>query len=378
MLGRDVWIDLGIAAAVAGVAVSDLAGGGLHPAGAWAAGAAVTAVALTVRRRWPLPVLLAVIGAFLAASFAEAAEDPAYPFIAAVVATYSVGAYSTWRPAVAGLALVLGYFAIGSAADGNTSLGDVLFLDFFLLGAWVLGRALTGRTRYATALEHHAEQLEAEREHQAAAAVALERARIARELHDVIAHGVSLMVLQAGGVRRRLGDEQGREREALEAVEGTGREALGELHLLLGVLREDPEAPGPDEPAPGLGRLGALVESVRAAGLDVALALEGEPRPLPRALDVTAYRILQEALTNVVKHAHAGHVDVRVRYGRRRIELEVADDGDGSSGNGAGGGHGLVGMRERAALFGGELDTGPQPGGGYRVTARLPAEAGAA
>jgi signal transduction histidine kinase len=273
--------------------------------------------------------------------------------------------------------VAIAYFAIGSAVDGDTPIGDVAFIGFFVLTAWVLGRALRGRTRYASALEAHAERLEVDRDAAARAAVTLERARIARELHDVIAHSISVMVLQAGGVRRRLGDGQAREQDALGAVESTGREALGELRLLLGMLRAGDEAAEPSEPQPGLARLDELVASVRAAGLDVTVDVEGELEALPRALDLSAYRIVQEALTNVLKHAGAGHAHVRVRHGRRRLELEVVDDGARPAAGLNGGGHGLVGMRERVAMFGGTFEAGARPEGGFSVHVRLPIEVGA-
>jgi signal transduction histidine kinase len=239
------------------------------------------------------------------------------------------------RRAIAGLAIPLVYFAVGAALDNDTSLGDVAFVDFFLVAAWVLGRALRSRSRYATALEAHAERLEVDRDAQARAAVTLERARIARELH-VIAHSISVKVLQAGGVRRRLGNTQARERDALETVESTGREALGELRLLLGMLRAGDE---PTEPQPGLGQLDELIASVRAAGLDVTVEMTGEAA-LPRALDLSAYRIVQEALTNVLKHAGAGSAQVRVIKGRRRLELEIVDDAANPVTSNGAGGHG--------------------------------------
>jgi signal transduction histidine kinase len=314
-------------------------------------------------------VLILVPWAGLSAT--DPPSDPAFPFFAAVIASYSGGAHARrWGGLhVAGFACA--FFIVGSAIDRNTSVGDVAFICFFLAGAWAVGRAVRGRASYATALEHHAERLETEREAQAHDAVALERARIARELHDVVAHGISVMVLQVGGVRRLLGDDRARERDVLAGVEESGRQALGELHLLLGMMRETAASDGLD-PAPGLAKLGALVDSVRAAGLAVEVVVEGDERPLPRGLDLSAYRIVQEALTNVVKHAGADRATVRVRYGRRRLELEIVDYGAGADSIVPSGGNGLIGMRERAALFGGELYAGPADGGGFEVRARLP------
>jgi signal transduction histidine kinase len=373
---RSTWIDLGVAVLVVAIGVADVATGKYHPVGLWLLGVVATALVLLPRRRHPLAVMVASVVPWAVLSLTDTQSDPTFPFFAVVVAVFSLGAHAKLRRAAIGLAFALVYFTVGALNDDRTSLGDAAFIDFIMVWAWLLGRALRARTRYATALERHAELLEGEREAEARAAVAVERARIARELHDVIAHGVSLMVMQAGGVRRLLGEGQEREREALQAVEETGREALGELHLLLGMLRAEDAGGAAAEPPPGLGRLDALVESVRAAGLEVAVAVDGEPRPLPRALDLSAYRIVQEALTNALKHGRAAHADVRVSYGRRRLELEVLDDGTAAPGAETNG-HGLVGMRERAALFDGELRAGPRPEGGFAVRARLPLEGGA-
>jgi signal transduction histidine kinase len=222
----------------------------------------------------------------------------------------------------------------------------------------------------ADAARERAERLEREREAEARAAVAEERARIARELHDVVGHSVSVMTVQASGVRRLLRDDQEREREALLIVERTGREALAEMRRMVGVLRRPEEAPAL-APQPSLEHLGRLVEQARDAGLDVDLHIEGDAVELPAGVDLTAYRLVQEGLTNAIKHAKASHAHVRVSYGADTIEVIVSDDGRGV-GNGDGGGHGLVGMRERVSVYGGELDAGPQPGGGYRLRAKLP------
>jgi signal transduction histidine kinase len=197
-----------------------------------------------------------------------------------------------------------------------------------------------------------------------------ERARIARELHDVVAHSVSVMTVQTGAVRRLLTPDQERERETLLAVERTGREALNEMRRLLGMLRATDEAEGL-APQPSLRQLDTLVEQVREAGLPVELKVEGAPVDLPPGLDLSAYRIVQEALTNALKHAGPARATVAVRYGPDELELEIADDGRGAA-NGTGTGGGLVGMRERAALVGGRLEAGPRNGGGYAVRARLP------
>ena len=224
----------------------------------------------------------------------------------------------------------------------------------------------------ARELGRRAQRLERERSEQARAAVLDERARIARELHDVVAHGVSLMVVQAGGARLVLDTPGGPERvrSHLQAIEDSGRQALDELRRLLALLRDgdDPAL----EPLPGMLRLDALTESTRAAGVQLRLNVEGEPVPLPPGIDLTAYRIVQEALTNVVRHAGAENAVLTVRYEADAVALEVLDDGRGAPANANGGGHGLVGMRERTALYRGEIEIGSRPEGGYAVRVRLP------
>ena len=245
---------------------------------------------------------------------------------------------------------------------------------FYVL-AWSIGRVVRGQEERRAAAERHVVRVEMEREEQARSAVVEERARIARELHDAVAHSVSVMVLQAGGVRRLLGDDPAREREreALAGVEEIGRQAVGELHRMLGILRKSD--PGAElAPQPSLRRVGELVDQVRAAGLEAALDVQGEPAELAPGLDMSAYRIVQEALTNALRYAPGASVDVTVAYGRD-LTLEIRDDGARARNGHAppsGSGHGIVGMRERAALFGGELEAGPVAGGGFLVRARLP------
>jgi signal transduction histidine kinase len=212
--------------------------------------------------------------------------------------------------------------------------------------------------------------LERERDANTRVAAAEERARIARELHDVLSHSVSVMVVQAGAERMALGSGRAPPAEALEAIEKTGRQALAEMRRLLGLLRTGDEPPD-HEPQPTVAELDRLASQVREAGLPVELVIQGEPVSLPPGVAVSAYRIVQEALTNVMKHAGPASARVVVRYAAHELELEVADDGRGSS-NSDGAGHGLVGMRERVALYGGHLDAGSRNGGGFVVRARLP------
>jgi signal transduction histidine kinase len=224
----------------------------------------------------------------------------------------------------------------------------------------------------ADALGARTAELELEREAHARAVVAGERARIARELHDVVAHSISVMGVQAGAVRRLLDPKQVEQREALLSVEGTGRRALAEMRRMLGILRRSDDELA-HAPPPSMAGVDDLVQQVAEAGVQVELQVEGNPVPLGPGVDVSAYRILQEALTNTLKHAGPARAKVVVRYLNGALELEVVDDGRAATQNG-GAGHGLIGMRERVALYGGELHTGPEHGGGYAVRARFPLE----
>jgi signal transduction histidine kinase len=314
------------------------------------------------RRRYPLGVLAATTAMALLLALvydSDAAVAPA-------IAIYTVAAHLDRRRSArtSGIAAVLLLAAIGA----SVSLGQAIPDAILLAGAWMIGDSLGARRAYTRELEEKAERLERERETEAARAVAEEQARIARELHDVIAHNLSVMVVQAAAANDVFDSRPDRAREALRAIEATGRGALEELRRLLGAVRTgDAEF----APQPGLDQLDALVSQVRAAGLTVAVSIEGEPRPLSSALDLSAYRVVQEALTNTLKHAHARRADVSLRYGPEALDVEVRDDGRGSA-NGDGDGHGLIGMRERVGVFGGSLEAGPAPGGGYAVAARFP------
>jgi signal transduction histidine kinase len=242
--------------------------------------------------------------------------------------------------------------------------------------AWVLGDNIRTRRAYLAELEARAARLEREREERDERAVADERTRIARELHDVIAHNVSVMVVQASAGEEVFDTDPRRARESLAAVASTGRAALTELRRLLGVIRSEEERDeGPAyAPQPGLEYLDELVRQVRETGLTVAVSVLGEPRRLPEGVGLCAYRIVQEALTNTLKHADASRAEVSVRYVADALELQVLDDGRASPRNGEGSGHGLIGMRERVALFGGDLSARPRSGRGYEVRARIPLE----
>jgi signal transduction histidine kinase len=247
---------------------------------------------------------------------------------------------------------------------------ELLFIPVDFGIAWAAGFALRERARQAEAAETRATVAERERDAAARVAVAEERARIARELHDVVAHAVSVMVLQVGAVRHKLPEAQADDREALRGVERAGRTALTEMRRLLAAMRRD----GEDvefTPQPGLDCLDVLLEEVGRAGLPVDLHVHGDPIPLPRGVDLSAYRIVQEGLTNALKHAHASTADVTVRYRPEELEIEVRDDGLGSSTT-DGLGHGLVGVRERVKIYGGEMSAGSAAEGGFVLTTRLP------
>ncbi|HEY7198394.1 MAG TPA: sensor histidine kinase [Gaiellaceae bacterium] len=324
------------------------------------------------RRRHPIPVL---VWLFVCVGLIGAIDnsDQLYVFLAAILGLYSVGAHASRRAGAAALAAALVVLLIGFALDDErTTTGDYFFVVVLLGGAWGLGVALRERRTRATLLEDHAARLDREQEQRARQAVLEERARIARELHDVVAHSVSVMNVQTGVVRRRIADASPQEAELLDEVEHTGRQALAEMRRLLGLLRADDEGPSL-EPQPGMASLPALVDRMREAGLQVEVSVVGEERVLQPGVDLAAYRIVQEALTNVFTHGGGATARVAVRYEPRRIVVDVEDDGPGETAT-DGLGHGLVGMRERAALYGGTLEAGPRAGGGFAVHASLPVE----
>jgi signal transduction histidine kinase len=326
---------------------------------------------------------IAISGIILAAAVAVRRRYPAAAGIVAVVVSNAVAL--AWRPpslvtygiawmcAVYGLAVWTDSkpFAVGVAAFALPTLvaravgvgpnGGVEFVVIALAVMLLVRRGIRAR-------EERVELAERERELAAREAVVEERARIARELHDVIAHNVSMMVVQAGAERRVLDGANGSTHEVLQTIEQIGRGALTEMRRLVGMLRADGD--DPLAPQPGLEDVATLVGQVREAGLPVELTVEGERRALPAGIELSAYRIVQEALTNALKHASDAHAQVSIRYGADSLELEILDDGRG--GAALGNGHGLVGMRERVALYGGRFDASRRPGGGFAVRAKLP------
>jgi signal transduction histidine kinase len=333
----------------------------------------VAIVAPLLARRWfpfgaPVTVAIAVVVTTLLDN--RLVPDNFMSFLAGAAAVFLMALLRDRRQAVAGLAIVFGAEAFVARTDPNGGIGDFVFSNIVFGVVWIVGFSLGRKFEEVDKAKERAARAEREREQEARTAVAEERARIARELHDVVGHSVSVMTVQASGVRRLLRPDQEREREALLVVERTGREALAEMRRMVGVLRRPEEAPAL-APQPSLDHLSRLVEQAREAGLPVELRIEGEPTQLPAGVDLTAYRLVQEGLTNVVKHAQATRAEVLVNYADDYLEVTVRDDGKGV-GNGDGGGHGLVGMRERVLVYGGELDAGPQTGGGYRLRAKLP------
>jgi signal transduction histidine kinase len=323
---------------------------------------------LAVRRYRPRAVLAVVLGSALGINLLT--ESPTLP-VGVVVALYTVSAHCDRKTAVragAITAALLGPTLFFSPAGGGGA-GYLVPVAALLAIAWVLGDNLRTRRAYLREVEDKAERLEREREENARRAAADEQARIARELHDVIAHNVSVMVVQAAAGGDVFDSQPAQAREALASIEHTGREALTELRRLLGAVRAD----GGKVPQPGLERLPALLDQVRAAGLDVDLATEGDARQLPLGVDLSAYRIVQEALTNALKHANARRAEVVLRYSEGELTIDVIDDGLGATDNGDPG-HGLIGMRERVSLYDGDFAAGPRPEGGFAVSARFPLE----
>ena len=319
---------------------------------------------------------------------------PAATDAAILILLYTLAAYTPRRTSGCGLAVCLAGSAAGIlrwVSLVNHSLlewltvGAMLFAGPALL-AWVLGDSMRYRRAHYASLEDRAARLERERDAQAQIAAAAERARIARELHDVVAHNVSVMVVQADGASYALGTDPDRAREALAAISATGRQALAEMRRLLGVLRREEEGGSSGRaPPPGIGELGELLDQARSAGLPVSFTVAGEPRPVPSGAALAAYRIVQESLTNTRKHAgQVSSASVVLGYSPDSLVLTISDDGRGDLGGSAmpgAPGHGLTGMRERVAMYGGSVTAGPRAGGGFEVVAVLPltpARAGAA
>ncbi|MGW5659736.1 sensor histidine kinase [Streptomyces sp. NPDC003758] len=345
---------------------------------------AVLCLVVALRRRMPEKMLIVAAGMGLAQLVLD--EQSMIADFAMLVIIYTVAALGArWASRVgliaglsAGTLAAIRWPEHHSGALGNIAIAAFQTVPFAL--AWVLGDSLRTRRAYFAQLEERAARLEKEREAQAKVAVAAERARIARELHDVVAHNVSVMVVQADGAAYVLDSAPDQAKKALETISTTGRQALAEMRRLLGVLRTgEHKEEGEYVPQPDVEQIDELVEQCRSAGLPVDFKVEGTPRPLPSGVELTAYRIVQEALTNTRKHGGPGAgASVRLVYFDDGLGLLVEDDGKGAphelyeEGGLDGHGHGLIGMRERVGMVGGTLDAGPRPGGGFRISALLP------
>jgi signal transduction histidine kinase len=370
LTGIDAWIADGALASLLTVLAYVQVGGPFHnpPSDAWIL---VATLPLVFRRRHPFAAFavqfIGLVGAFQ--------ENGVATVAAFVIGGYSLGVHARRRAlsllAVAVAALIL---AIVFGHGDLPPIPAALLPFTLLLPAWLLGWALRVPRLRAGAMHERALRLEREREIATSQAVSAERTRIARELHDVVAHTVSVMVVQAGAARQLLRRSPDSADESLLSVEASGRDALRELRHLLELLGEDGGEPSLT-PQPGAAQIGALVDRMVAAGQPVELRMSGEARPLPTGLDLAVYRIVQEALTNALKYARGARTDVLVDYGSDELRLEVVDEGDGAPAP-DGTGRGLIGMRQRVEMYGGQLQAGPRPGRGFAVRARLPLDGG--
>jgi signal transduction histidine kinase len=328
--------------------------------------------AVAVRRRAPLAIGILVLCGFAALLLVAGSVTAVAVGIAWICAVYGIAVWTDTRGFVIGCACLAATSVVGQFQPNGSVGNAVTFTVVPGVAMLIARRAIRERELRAQAFAERAALLERERELHAREAVADERARIARELHDLVAHHVSVMVVQAGAERHALGSEQPGTREALGSIEQAGRQALAEARRLLGMLRRSGEDDGLD-PQPGLEQIDVLVDHVERAGLPVTVTVEGDRVALPAGVDLCAYRVIQEGLTNALKHAGPACAQVRLRYVPEALDIEVRDDGRGAGSlNGDGAGHGLIGMRERVALYGGQLETGPGERGGFRVRARIP------
>jgi signal transduction histidine kinase len=373
---RKYWFDLLIAllaiAAMLEVVVGRDSPGA--PRSLWFALPAIAIMVLPIfaRRRFPFGAPTAYWVLSVAVSFVDWRLIPfaVSLFVVGLAAAFLLGNLRNAYQAGIGLVIAVAGSAIVTYNIPGHSVDELVFIPLEFAIAWVAGFALRERVEQAEAAEMRAALAERERDAAARIAVAEERARIAREHHDVVAHAVSVMVLQVGAVRHKLPDAQAEDRDALGDVERAGRTALAEMRQLLAAMRRDGDE-AELVPQPGLDGLDALLKEIERAGLPVELHLAGDAVALPRGIDLSAYRIIQEGLTNALKHAHAPDVDVTVRYRPDGLEIEVRDNGQGASAN-DGLGHGLVGIRERVKIYGGEMTAGSENGDGFVLRARLP------
>jgi signal transduction histidine kinase len=384
---RPLVVDSLIALALSALSIFTLLGGGIDLGTVEPLSVTLVlaqTVPLAVRRIWPGPVFIATFTALILQGTLMSGTyiAPIGSLIALFTAAERLDRRTSGLMALlAGIAILWLNLYLDALPAG---LSGLVQTNLTIFAVWVLGTWSRDRRAQLGTVEERADRLEREREERDAQAVAEERERIARELHDVVTHHVSVIVIQAGAGLRALDKRPEDARQALTAIDTTGRLALADMRRMLGILGS-PSSPGeivgagdmttdPLAPMPGFDRLGELLEQVRATGLPVELAVEGEARPLDPGIELSAYRIIQEALTNALKHARGATAEVRVRYGTSNLEIEVTDRG-GTGGRGIGvpgeSGRGLIGMRERVAVFGGRFEAGPLPGG-FRISAHLP------
>jgi signal transduction histidine kinase len=321
------------------------------------------------RRRAPVPVLLTNVVALCTLAIVGYPSNVQSQML--LIGIYTVGSHAGRRGRLLGMsAVAIGLVTVAAAGIVDATTSNLLLSGAVYAGAYLFGSTVRNRRLYLGELEARARELERERDEEARRAVSEERLRIAQELHDVVAHSMGVIAVQAGVGAHVIDDDPAEAKRSLEAIAGTSRSTLTEIRRLLGVLRNDGAADY--QPAPGLADLGHLAAELDAAGLPVAIEIEGDASEIPPGVDLTAYRIVQEALTNVLKHAGPAHARVTVAYRPGMVTLRVTDDGRGVNGSSSGGGHGLLGMRERVGVYGGTLAAGPQTGGGFRVVAELP------
>jgi signal transduction histidine kinase len=380
---RRTLLDLAPTVGLLGLGVAELAAGSSEsgfrgPDAMTALFLVAISLPLVFRRRYPAQVLAAVFvsqGIWVTAYYHGSHQPPFEPFLAGVIACFALGYHADRRTLRVGL-VVFALSVVATAvslATGGTEIGNAGPALIWWLAAIGVGRLIHERQALVEILSDRAARLERERERDIAQAAMEERTRIARELHDVIAHSVSLMVVQASAERRLLTDQEARTADVFETIEDAGREALGELRRLLGILRSGSE-PNELAPQPGLAALPDLIEESRRAGQEVAIELSGDPAPLPAGLDLAAYRIVQEALTNSRKHAAGAPTELKLHWRRDELEIEIMNASTSGAGIVGGTGHGLIGMRERAGLYGGRVEAARTPSGAFRVHAVLPLE----
>jgi signal transduction histidine kinase len=374
---RSLAFDLALALVATATELAQVIGGAGAPSPASITLAVIAGGAIVLRRKAPL----AVLATTLAAGVAVVALGDEPSGVSVLIALYTTAAICERRVSLVALAPTLAVIGVLSVATADvegretSALGGALIASVLTIGVWGLGAYAQTRRRYLGELQARAAAAEREREQLARIAVHEERASIARELHDIVAHSVSVMLVGVRGARDVLGTSPDTADDTLARVERSGEQSLTELRRILALLRE-PEQSADSHPQPSLAELSALVTDYREAGLPVRLQVIGEPMPLPSGVELSVYRIVQEALTNALKHADPTDVTVTLAFRDGRLELEVVDDGPPARGT-ATTGQGIVGMRERVALLGGRLETGQRDGGGFRVAAQLPISGGA-